>query len=1042
MIRFFAKHPTAANLLMFGIIIMGILNLKGLRRETFPDFLPREVEILVPYPGATSEDVEEAVCQRVEDALDGVRYIEEVRCDARDGAGIITVEMVDGGDWSAFKDEIDTAMAAIDNFPDKVEEYTVKELHTTDPVFSLLVSGDMPVGDLKLYAEGLKDRLQNLPEVEMVNVEGFSEHQLRVELNSQALLDYGLSPSDVASRIQKQNIDLPAGTVETDREEILVRFNEERSTVTELENLVVLSTAAGSDVPLKRLGTIVDDFKRDEDKVTVDGKRAALLAVRKTDEQDIIRVGDAVKAFLNEERLRNPAVEIMLVEDISKLVVDRLTMLIRNGWQGMILVFAVMWLFFNVKLSLWVVASLPVSFLGAFLLVPEIGLTINMMTMVGLLLGIGILMDDGIVIAENIAAHYERGKPIMTAAIDGVSEVFSGVLSSFLTTCCTLGPLMFLSGNIGRVLEVVAMILLIVLAVSLIEAFLILPSHLAHSLKRRNQSGRIRRAIDNAFNWVKVNVLGQLVDRLIAWRYLWLGCVAAAFIVSLALPASGIMQFQALPELDGDTATARILMPQGTPLKETEAVVQKLTDALERVNQRLTPSQPGGKELVQVVYVKYNQNADAFESGPHVATVYAELLSAESRSVRLDDVFARWREEVGPIADALAVSFTEGGPSPAGRNIEIRVQGHDLDEMQTVNAKLKQWLNRYPGVSNLTSDLRPGKREYQVRFRPGTLGLELDANLMAQQLRAAFQGQQANEIQVGSESYEIEVRFDDASQDAISDLKSFRFTLPTGEQIPLSGVATIEEGRGWSRIARVDNIRTATLRGDVDGRKTNTQALLTELQKEYLPVLREEHPSIKYELEGEAAESGKTMSSMLRGLAIGVIGIFILLSFQFRSYIEPLIVMAVIPCAFIGVIWGHVIMGYDLTMPSVLGFISLAGIVVNDSILLVLFLKAARAKGDAPTQAAGQASRDRFRAILITSATTMAGLLPLMFETSFQAQILIPLALSIVFGLFASTALVLLVIPCLYVVLNDMGLTARLDEAEINHGPAISEAVE
>jgi multidrug efflux pump subunit AcrB len=1040
MISFFARHPTAANLLMVAFLTLGILSLPTLRRETFPDFQTREVEIRVPYPGATPEEVEEAICQRIEDAIDNVRFVEETRCDARQNMGVVTVEMVPDGDWSAFKDEIDTAIAAIDDFPDRAEEATVRELHTTDPVLTVLVAGEMPAGDLKLYAEGLKDQLQEIPEVNIVDIEGFADHQLRVELSSDALIRFGLSPADVADAIRRQSVDVPAGTVEATHEDVLVRFSEERQTAKELGDLVVLGGPAGAEVRIRELGKVVDEFELAEDKAILykasaqedehAPRRAAILRVKQTDTQDTLVVAGAVKQFIAREQAAQPAIDLIITQDISLLVSDRLGLLVKNGWQGMILVFLTMWLFFNARLSLWVAASLPVSFLGAFFFMPQLDLTINMMTMVALLLGIGILMDDGIVIAENIAAHHRRGKKPLQAAIDGVREVSSGVVSSFLTTICVLGPLAFLEGNVGRILRVVPVVLLLVLSVSLVEAFLILPSHLGHSMQGHRQRNWLRGRIDTSFEWVRQNVLGRIVDLLVRWRYAWMGCVLAAFLASVALPAGGILKFQALPELDGDTAVARVLMPQGTPLKKTEQVVDRLVASLVNVDDRLSPLQPDNERLVKTIYARYNENADAFEAGPHVVTVYADLLTAERRTTGLEDLYAEWRDEVGKAPASLAINYTDPSPAPTGRNIEVRARGKDLHELRAVTLDLKDWLGRFHGVENLTTDLRPGKREYRIRFRPGVLGLELDSARMAAQLRAAFQGQQATEIQVGSESYEVEVRFDRESRREIDDLLGFRFTLPGGAQVPLASVATVQETRSWSRIARVNGLRTATLRGDVDSRVGNTAAVLAELKSQYLPGLRERHPGVSFQLDGETAEAAKTGKSLARGMAVGVIGVFILLSFQFRSYVEPLIVMVAIPGALIGVIWGHLLMGYPLTMPSILGFVSLAGVVVNDSILLVLFLKQSRRAGMEPTKAACQASRDRFRAIIMTSLTTMAGLIPLTFESSLQAIVLIPLALSIVFGMLTSTVLVLLVIPCLYVVLDDLGLAAKLDESE------------
>ncbi len=1032
MIRYFAKHPTAANLLMLIFLVSGILSIRSLRRETFPDYTPDEVEIRVPYPGATAEEVEEVVCQRVEDALDGVRFVKELRSEAREGLGVVTVEMEEDGGFTTFKDEIDTEVAAIDDFPEEVEDPVITELHTTDLVLAVLVSGPMTVPNLKAYAESLKDRLQELPEVSMVTIAGFSDHQFRVELSADALMRHNLSVADVANVISRQSVDLPAGVVETSEQDILVRFVDQRTSVQELEDLVLIAAPGGAELRLRDLGRVTDLFELGEDKVLLNGRRAAVLNVEKTKNQDTIGVANAAKQFLDVERAHYPSVEIEVTRDQSTLVSDRLQMLITNGWQGMLLVFLTMWLFFNVRLSFWVVMSLPVSFFGAFFLAPHLDLTINLMTMVALLLALGLLMDDGIVIAENIATHRAKGKPALQAAVDGVSEVAGGVISSFLTTICVLGPLAFLAGNIGKVLLVVPVMLILVMSVSLVEAFMILPNHLAHALHHTNpgQGGRFRRHFDSAIEWVREKVLGRTVDVLIQWRYLWFGTVILVFLTAVGLLASGVVKFQAFPEMDGDAIVARVLMPPGTPLEKTEAVVEQITGALDDVNAEFAPHQPNGQDLVKTTYVQFNFNEDAFEAGPHVATVYADLLAAEVRDARLDDIMQVWREKVGPVPDALSVVYAEPALGPAGRGIEIRLQAPDLGRLKSASVEMKDWLADFEGVYNLAEDLRQGKPELRLRLREGAFGLGLDAATVSRQLRAAFQGTTADEIQVGSEPYEIDVQLNHADQDSLADLDYFHCTLPNGRQIPLAAVAEVENATGWSRIARVDGKRTVSVHGDIDSRQTNTVRVISQLEHDFLPDLDKRYPDITVSFEGETKEAAITQASMRRGMLIGVIGVFVLLSFQFRSYVEPLIVMAAIPFALIGVIGGHLVLGIDISTPSMLGFISLAGIVVNDSILLVLFLKMQRAAGKDVYVSAAQASRQRFRAIIITSLTTMAGLLPLLFERSLQAQVLIPLVVSIVFGLLASTVLVLLVIPCLYVILADFGFVSAVESQD------------
>jgi multidrug efflux pump subunit AcrB len=1031
MIRFFTQHPTAANLLMILFVALGMLSIPSLRRETFPDITPAEVRIRVIYPGATAEDVEESICQRIEDAVDGISFVKELRSDAREGVATTTVEIQHGGNFQIFLADIQTEVDAIDDFPIEAQEPIVTQLGTTDPVLTLVVSGPLDPPGLKAYCEDFKDRLQQVPEITLVKIAGFSDHQLRVELSAEALMRFHLSVADVARIIQRQSVNLPAGLMETSHRDILIRFVEERRTPHELEDLIIVARPGGGEIRLGQIARVRDLFEIEEEKALLGGvsseyRRAGLLKIEKTKLQDSIRVAGVVKRFVQDELARQPQLDIRVTNDTSSLVNDRLQMLLRNGWQGVVLVFFTLWLFFNLRLSFWVAMSLPISFCGAFFFLPHAGLTINMLTMVGMLLALGLLMDDGIVIAENIVSHLYRGKSAMQAAVDGTNEVKLGVFSSFLTTICVLGPLIALQGDIGKVLRVVPMILILVLAVSLVEAFFILPAHLAHSLRAIDpeRPNPFRRRFDGVIEWLRNDLLTPAVDGALAWRYLFVGCVAGLFLVSVGMLKGGILKFQAFPELEGDVVVARVLLPPGTPLSRTEVIVERVTSALERVNGHFRPRQPQQEDLIRSVVVEFNKNTDAFENGPHVATVSVDLLSAEVRDARMDDIVRVWREETGLIADLDGLIFTEPVFGPAGRPIEIRVQGDDLGQLSTAASEIETWFGQFASVYNLASDLRPGKAELRLRLREGAYGMGLDAAAMSQQLRAALQGMLADEIQVDSESYEIEVQLRPDDQNTLADLEYFHFTLPSGEQVPLGTVAQVEEGQGWSRIARVDGRRTVTVRGELDTRQANTVNLLARMQKEFLPGLKERFPGVTLSFEGEIKEAGTTQQSMVRSLLIGLIGVFILLSFQFRSYVEPFTVMMAIPLALIGVIWGHLIFGIDLSMPSALGFVSLSGIVVNDSLLLVLFLKQRRNEGYPVLEACREASRLRFRAIMLTSLTTIAGLLPLLSEKSLQAQILIPLAVSIASGLVASTVLVLFMIPCLYAILDDFGLTA------------------
>lgn len=1031
-VEFFTAHPTAANLLMGIFLFLGVLTVSDLQRETLPDFTAPEVEVSVVYPGATAEEVENAICQRIEDAVDSVTGVYEVRSEAREGLGSVVVEMVEGGDMPQFLNDVQTEIDAIDDFPDTAEDPVVKQLGRTDMVVSVAVTGPMTASDLKLYCEGVKDRMVMLPQISQVDIQGFSDHQIRIELRAGTLMQYGLSVSDIAERIAAQSVDLPAGSVETRDADILVRFDDERRSVREYEDLTVVSGATGAEIRLGDIARITDRFELDEQKILFNGQRAGLLMVSKTKDEDSLRIMDAVQAFVDRERREAPpTVEYTLTRNVSKIVRDRLQMLVSNGVQGLVLVFLTMWLFFTFRFSFWVAMGLPVSFMGAAFVLDGLGLSLNMISMVGLLMAIGLLMDDAIVISENVASHLRSGKSAYRAAVDGTVEVARGVFSSFTTTVLIFGTVaLLIRGDIGKVLWVMPVVLIITLGVSLVEAFCILPRHLSHSLHGHEKDKRspFRQRFDAWFEGMRERRLGRSVDWAVRYRYLWVGCVVAVFVVSIGMVAGGRLKMRAFPEIDGDVLEARVLLPQGTPLSRTEAVAGRVKEALHRVGQQLAPRQPDGQKLIENVNVQYSTNADSHEVGPHLVTVSADLLSAEERDGTIDEISRLWRKEVGEEPDAISIAYKEPVIGPGGLAIDMRLQGDDLHELKSASNELVTWLRGYDGVYDVSDDLRPGKPEVRVRLREGALALGVTAAGIARQLRAGFYGVDALEIQDGPESYEVNVQLDQLDQNSFADLDTFHVTMPGGGQAPLGSIAVIDEGRGWARIARINSRRTVTIQGEVDFMRANAGEIVADTQARFVPGMLERHPGVRIAMEGQAREGARTGKSLMKALVIGVFGIFVLLSFQFRSYYEPFVVIATIPLAFIGVVWGHLLFGQELAMPSIMGFVSLAGVVVNDSILLVEFIKIHLRQGLDVVDAARQASRARFRAVLLTSMTTIMGLVPLLTERSLQAQILIPLCISLVFGLLASTVLVLLVIPAFYAILADFGLTAPVRE--------------
>ncbi len=1023
MIRWFAGHPTASNLLLVVILAMGIFAAPTLLRETFPDYSPTEASITIAYRGASATDVEDAICLRVTDALKSVNNLEELSCTAQDNVAVAIAKMVPGGNVGGFLDEVESEIGAITDFPEGTDAPVIRQLYTTDLVSALAINADMSFTDLETYANGLEQRLYEIDNVASVIIKGLSQRQWRIEVSRDLLQQYSLSVSDISGLIRLQNIDMPLGTIETDAQDIQLRFVNESCSLADLSNLVILSSADGGELKLGDIATIRESYDLEEEKILFNGERALILEVHKNKDSDAINVMSDVTAFLENERARmGDSVTLTITQDMTSIVADRLKMLVSNGIIGLILVAGAMSLFYRPRLAIWAILGLPVAFAGAFAVMALLGLSLNMITLVGLLIAIGIVMDDSVVITDSIAENMKEGVSPLDAVTRGVSQVFPGVMSSFLTTIAVFGPLSFLSGELGTVLEVMPIVLIAALAASLIEAFLVLPHHLkaplAHAVK--NKPGRFALAFDAGFNWLREGV-GKTADAAIKIRYLVMGLLIVTLLGSVGYFAGGNIKLEAMPDMEGDVLEARLLMPQGTPLARTEDAVAQVVDAIERINDQLP--QPVGRDLIQAVQVRYNENISAGESGPHVATVGIDLLTAESRATSLDTLIPLWQEEIGSIYGLINLSIQEPGFGPAGIPIEIRIQGTDLDRMKLASADLVAYLEGYVGVFNVLDDLRPGKPQRQLSLTEGAKALGFTSQSVASQLRSGTLGDIVDNLQLGNQSVEVTVSQTREERETLNNLDQAIVVSQTGNSVPLSVIADVKETRSWAKITLIDGVRTVTVQANVDAGKANAGALVSDVQKNWLPRFEKEYPDLKVEFLGQVAATAETAVSIVRGLAIGMFGVFLILSFQFRSYVEPLIVMIAIPMALIGSIWGHVIMGYDISMPSLIGAASLAGIVVNNSILLMQYINKYRLEGLSTAQAAGHASRARMRPIFISTATTIMGMLPLLAETSAQAASIIPLVISLVFGLLVSTILVLLALPALYTILDDIGAT-------------------
>ena len=1019
MIRWFAGHPTAANLLLLLFLAAGSFAAPGLLRETFPDFRAVEAEVTVPYRGAAAEDVENAICAPLWDGVKGVEGLETFTCTAQTGRARAVATMAPGNDPIRFVNMLRTEVAAIDSFPERADPAIVRELHRTDPVTSVAVSGNLPLTELDLYAEALSDRLAAMEGVARVTRSGLGTRTIRISAQTDVLEAHGLTPASLAAALAAQNVDLPLGTLEGPDADLTLRFAAERETIPGLSRIPVLALENGATLTLGDVAEIEETFEPTYDRVTLDGAPAILIDVAKALDADALRVLDAVTDMVADETARLPAsLKVEVVQDVTSIIRDRLVMLVQNGVMGLVLVVVVMSLFFRPGFAIWAAMGLPLAFAGAFLWMGLTGLSLNMMTLVALLMAIGIVMDDSIVIAEAIAVETAKGATLENV-VAGVASVAPGVVSSFLTTLAVFLPLAFLAGELGAVLEVLPVVLLAALAASLVEAFLILPHHLKGSLKDQPPS-RFRLRFDRAFEALRERGVGRLADQAIRARWLVVGLSIGALVVTVGALGGGIVKREAMPEIDGDVLEARLILPAGTPLDRTTEAVGQIENAIDRVNARLAPTQPEGQQLILRRITRMGRNLSAGEAGAHVATVAVDLLGAEIRTSTLDEIVALWREEIGSLAGVTSLVLTEPGIGPQGIAVELRLTHPDLTVLEAAGRATLAELETYAGVRNAIVDLRPGAPELRLSLAPGAESLGLTAAEVAGQLRAAFLGTQLVELRRGDAAWDVEVLLTGSDRETRSDLAAFEITLPGGGTAPLSTVAAIDEARGWGSLTRRNGLRTLTVSADVDGRIGNADAITALLAADFLPGLAREVPGLGFDIGGQAANSAETVASILRGFLIGLVGVYVVLSFQFRSYVEPIIVMLTIPLAFLGVIWGHVLMGYNISMPSLVGAASLAGIVVNNAILLVGLIKSRQAEGKSTTIAAGEAVRSRFRPIFVSVSTTIIGMAPLLFEASTQAQTLKPLVIAVVFGLLASTILVIVVLPAFYAVLEDL----------------------
>jgi multidrug efflux pump subunit AcrB len=1038
-VQWMTKNHVAANLLMLLLVVGGLIKGFGIKQEVFPEITLDRVIVSVAYPGAGPEEVEEGILLKIEDSLTGVDGIKEITATASEGKGTVIAEIRSGEDINLVLQDIKSEIDRIDTFPEDAEKPVVSKILNVTEVASVVVYGRASERALREQAETIREELLANDKITQVELFGVRPYEISVEICEQNLRRYNLTLEQVADVLRNASLDLPGGNIKTGGGEILLRTKEKRYRAAEYAQIVVLAAVDGTQVRLGDIATVRDTFEETDVQATFDGQPAAMVKVYRVGDQKPTEIAEVINAYVEEKNAVYPeSLHAAVWNDQSELLESRIDLLLKNAYLGLILVIIILGLFLEIRLALWVMLGLPISFMGAMLVLPSLGVSINMISLFAFILVLGILVDDAIVVGENIFEHRQRGKPYLQAAIDGALEVSVPVTFSILTTVAAFMPLAFVEGIMGKFMIVIPLVVVTLLLVSLVESLLILPAHLTagrphgeeKEMLRRLQ--QVRRAVTRHLQNFTAGPYTRFLRLCLAHRY----SVAAAGVTLLLLVAgllgSGMMKFNFMPKVDNDVITANVALTPGTPVSRTQEVVGHLVETAMESTRRIDAQRTDQPSVFRYIYAVAGSQiaADATggvreTSGSHLASVALALTESEKRNLSSVEVERQWRHRIGEIAgvDTLTLS---NDLIQMGSDIDIQMAHADFTVLEEVAEKVKAALAAYPGVADIEDTYNRGKQELKLRLRAEARTLGITENDLARQVRNAFYGAEALRLQIGRNEVKVMVRYPEADRKNLWDLHTMRIRTPDGGEIPLAQAAIIEEGHGYSEINRTDRKRVINVSASVDSQQANANEVLAELESDVLPKLQRDYPGLTFEKAGEQKEQQESIISMAEGYLLAMLMIYALMAIPFKSYVQPLLIMAAIPFGFVGAVIGHLVMGHQISILSVFGLVALSGVVVNDSLLLIDAINKKRAAGQTMMEAVVSAGRRRFRPILLTSLTTFFGLMPMILETSVQAKFLIPMAISLGFGILFATGITLLLVPSLYLILEDLiGLVRR-----------------
>lgn len=1057
-IAWFVRNPVAANIMMVLIIVFGLYAVtKKIPLETFPSFEQDTVNITVNYPGATAREVEEGIAIRIEDAIGDLPGIERLYSSASESRALVRAEIRKAYDTTKLLNEIKTRVDGISSFPEDAERPTVEQLIRTREVITVVVEQqNADEVALRTVTEQIRDEIRGLPNITQVTMGGIRPWEISINVPEISLRQYDLTLDDVARVIRNASRDIPGGTIQTESGDILVRALGQAYKKADFAKIRIISRNNGTSITLDQIADIDDGFTEDPLYSKFDGKNAAFINVARVGDQNAIKIANEVKAYIDMRgKTLATGLKLSYWRDGSKTVKARLDTLTRSLVQGIGLVLLLLALFLRPYLAFWVSIGIPISFLGALAIMPYLGVTLNLVSMFGFILVLGIVVDDAIVTGENVYAHLQKNGDPLRSSIQGTQQIATPVTFGVLTTVAAFLPLLLIEGQRGPIFAQIPMVVIPVLLFSLIESKFVLPSHLRHMKLRNDPSKltilmRVQEKIAGSLELFIKNIYGPFLNFTLNWRYLTLSIFLAILIITISIVASGRYKYTFFPRIESEIISATLEMPEGTSVKITEKYVNKMVKAAETLQHKyIEPAFVSGlddKELKQIEYsdlesinVKNDTkqgkkliqhilvtvgSAGRRPSGSsgvsNIATVTFETIPPEQRKISISSrtLVAEWRKLIGAIPGVKELSF-RAELGRGGEPIDVQLKGNEFTVLNEVAQQVKNKLAEYDGLFDIRNSYEGGKDEVQLKIKPAAEQLGLNQSSLGLQVRHAIFGAEAQRIQRNQSEIRVMVRSPKNERYALSDLQNLRIRTPAGSQVPLSEVAEIIVGRGSSTISRVDRQRIINVTADLNKDKVSATTVVADL-KQWFPSIAEKYPSVSFDMEGEQREQRKFGSSLAFGFIVALIFIYILLAIPFGSYFQPLMVMSVIPFSIIGAIGGHAIMGLSLSISSIMGLLALIGVVVNDSLVLVDYTNKRIKEGVPLAEAVRVSGGARFRPILLTSLTTFAGLTPLITEKSTQAQFLIPMAVSLGFGILFATFLTLVLIPTFYLILEDI----------------------